>query len=152
MVVKAKVGALIISVLRVDWLASEGIAEVTLHESIKHLIIALKVTYILEEHSFLLWNSHSVKVERDTTTAKATLGADRIGIVHHLWMHLGLRAFSKSNFSSIVEVFGLWAGLKRTTSLICRSRPTCLSLEVEANRLIRQVLPALDDLLLANRD
>ena len=151
MVVKAKVGALIIGVLRIDRLALEGIAEVTLNETINHLIFALKVTYILEEHSFLLWNSHSVKVERDTTTAKATLGADRIGIVHHLWMHLGLRAFSKSNFSSIVEVLGL-LGLKRTTSLIRRSRPTSLSLEVEANRLIRQVLPALDDLLLANRD
>ena len=151
MVVKAKVGALIIGVLRIDRLAFEGVAEVTLNETINHLIFALKVTYILEEHSFLLWNSHSVEMERDTTTAKATLGADRIGIVHHLWMHLGLRAFSKSNFSSIVEVLGL-LGLKRTTSFICRSRSTSLSLEVEANRLIRQVLPALDDLLLANRD
>ena len=90
MVVKAKVGALIIGVLRIDRLAFEGVAEVTLNKSINHLIFALKVTYILEEHSFLLWNSHSVKVERDTTTATATLGADRIGIVHHLWMHLGL--------------------------------------------------------------
>ena len=104
MVVKAKVRVLIIGILWIDRLAFEGIAEVTLHESIKHLIIARKFSYILEEHSFLLWNSHSVKEERDTTTAKATLGADRIGIgLHHLWMHLGLRAFSKSYFSSFVE-------------------------------------------------
>ena len=85
MVIKAKVGVLIFGILRIDRLTFKRVAEVTLHESINHLIIALKVGYILKEHSFLLWNSHPVEEERDTTTAKASLGADRIGL-HHLWV------------------------------------------------------------------
>ena len=92
MVIKAKVGVLIFGILRIYRLAFKRVAEVTLHESINHLIIALKVGYILKEHSFLLWNSHPVEEERDTATAKASLGADWIGL-HHLWIQLRLRAF-----------------------------------------------------------
>ena len=86
MVVKAKVGALIIGVLRINRLAFERITKVTLNEPMQHLIIALQVLYILIEHSFLFWNSHLVEEERDTATAKATLGADWIG--QHRRMHL----------------------------------------------------------------
>ena len=150
MVVEAKVRVLIIGILWIDRLAFEGIAEVTLHESINHLIITLKVRYILKEHSFLLRNSHLVEQERDTATAKASLGANRIGL-HHLWIQLRLRAFFE-NSSSIVEGLRFRAGFETTVSLIRWSRPTTLSLEVETNRLVWLVLPALDDLLLANRN